>query len=75
MTADTTLTDRGRQTTEARRGQGNWGRVAGAVLLVIGTLSLLHSLGLMTEAEARYIIPVGMVAVGAYLLLRGRRAG
>ena len=75
MTADTTLTDQGRQTTEARRGQGSWGRVAGALLLVIGTLSLLHTLGLMTEAEARYIIPLGMVALGAYLLLRGRSAG
>lgn len=67
MNADTTL--QGRHVAEHEK-RSICGRVFGGILATIGTLSLLHVTGLMTEAQFQYVIPAGFVVIGAFLLLR-----
>jgi hypothetical protein len=73
MSSETTLTREGGHKAD---GQGRRGicasRIAGGLLLIVGTLSLLHTTGLMNQEQAGYIIPIGFVALGAYLFMRGR---
>lgn len=57
--------------TDRRRRRQHW---AGAILIVLGLLILGNNLGLLWWIEARYFLPLILVAAGAWLVFgRGRR--
>lgn len=72
MNSETTLTREGRHRADGEGRRGICGRVVGGLLLTVGTLSLLYTAGLMNQEQVGYIIPIGLVGLGAYLFLRGR---
>lgn len=57
--------------TDRKRRRQHW---AGAILIVLGLLFLGNNLGLLWWIEARYLLPLILVAAGAWLMFgRGRR--
>ena len=57
--------------TERRRRRQHW---AGAILIILGLLILGSNLGLLRWARPEYVLPLILVAAGAWLLFgRGRR--
>jgi predicted membrane protein len=51
--------------------RGRRGSVTGIVLMLLGTWLLLNTLGLLMLSPWEFIVPIGIVAIGARVMMRG----